>query len=273
MALLLPTATPASAAGGSAYYPASATLDGRTTMSLSNHAYPDLVPSGMLLRVLCQVRGPVAYGSAVWDVVATAQDGPAGGRPVLVVDRYVRTGHTGFSPKLPRCSSSDLAALRVPRRQPTQPQEPVGLKPPPPDDVVSIGPYLGWSSASGSCDRNSSARADEGERAVDPNQHASFWQTVRETKSSTGGVTTTTQQQRGVSRARVYSWCTNRAQDGSVLPHHALYRSYSPTEYSFRLRYFSQISSENGRTAVPWSDMGVGADRDWTVGDGLRPEN
>lgn len=265
-ALLLPLTAPASA-GAVSTYQATATLDGRTTMSLSNHAYPDLFPVGSSLRAICQARGPVAYGSSIWDLVATPKDSPAEGRPVIVVDRYVRTGHRGFSPELRRCSSSDLATLKTPKRQPAASQEPAGLYPPVPDDAPGIRGYLSWGEV-GSCDRNSAAATNEGVMAVDPNQHASAWQNVQVESSPTGGTTTTTQQQRGVSKAQVTSWCTNRARDGSLHPDHVLYRRFAPVEYSFRLRYFMLFSSENGRTGFP---LGVGANRNWTVGDGLRP--
>lgn len=103
-------------ASSSSTYPATATLDGRTAMELGNHAYPDLFLEGTEIRVLCQAAGSEAYGSRVWDIAATEIDSPAGGRPVLLPDRYVRTGFDGFAPELPRCTDSDLASATSPQK-------------------------------------------------------------------------------------------------------------------------------------------------------------
>ena len=113
IALLLSFANPA-AASGLRTYRATATLDGRTALDLSNHTYPDLFSEGTPLVVLCQALGPEAYGSPIWDIVATEETSAAAGRPVAVVDEYVRTGYADFSPEIPRCSASDVDKLLAP---------------------------------------------------------------------------------------------------------------------------------------------------------------
>ncbi len=266
-ALLLPAASPASA-GPPGAYRATATLDGRTALDVSNHAYPDLFPVGSALRVICQARGPVAYGSPVWDVVATAKRSQAAGRPVAVVDRYVKTGYTGFSPRLRRCKPSDLSALTAPRReQPSAAREPAGLRPPPPDDVPAFRAYLGWTEKYW-CQRNSASHMDGGEVSVDPNFRNSPWTVVRTTTAALGDARTETLQQRGVQRARVTWYCTNRAWDGSVRNEYTLYRIYSPTQYVFRLNYILRVRSDHGIAGTPLP----GAHRKWTLGNGFSPE-
>jgi GH24 family phage-related lysozyme (muramidase) len=77
-------------------YPVTATLDGRTTKSMSNHAVPNKYPNGSQVTVVCQASGPETYhGSTVWDLT---DDG------LWITDYYVSTGYSGFSPDLPRCS-------------------------------------------------------------------------------------------------------------------------------------------------------------------------
>jgi hypothetical protein len=65
-------------------YVVTATLDGRTAKSLSNHAYPDKYPSASTVTITCQAYGEFTYGgSAIWDKTT---DG------LWVVDYYVKTG-------------------------------------------------------------------------------------------------------------------------------------------------------------------------------------
>ena len=76
-------------------YRVRATLDGRTAKDMANHAAPDRYEKGSQVTIVCQDSGPVTYhGSKIWDLTS---DG------LWVVDYYVGTGHTGFSPDLPRC--------------------------------------------------------------------------------------------------------------------------------------------------------------------------
>jgi GH24 family phage-related lysozyme (muramidase) len=76
-------------------YPVRATLDGRTAKDMANHAAPDRYKKGSKVTVVCQDSGPVTYnGNKIWDLTS---DG------LWIVDYYVGTGHTGFSPDLPRC--------------------------------------------------------------------------------------------------------------------------------------------------------------------------
>ncbi|HVK23800.1 MAG TPA: CHAP domain-containing protein [Actinokineospora sp.] len=78
-------------------YPVTATLDGRSAKDLNNHAYPDRYPSGSTINIVCQDSGPDAYGSSVWDYTAEG---------LWVTDVYVKTGFSGFSPNLQRCSDA-----------------------------------------------------------------------------------------------------------------------------------------------------------------------
>ena len=87
---------PVGSAGGSGQYLTSTTLDGRTAKDLSNHAFPNKYPSGSAITLACQDSGPVAYSSQVWDKTS---DG------LWVPDAYVRTGYSGFSPVISRCSA------------------------------------------------------------------------------------------------------------------------------------------------------------------------
>lgn len=76
-------------------FPVTATLDGRTEKTLSNHAAPDRYEKGTEVEVVCQDEGEPNYGgSTVWDLTV---DG------LWVADYYVKTGYSGFSPDLPRC--------------------------------------------------------------------------------------------------------------------------------------------------------------------------
>jgi CHAP domain len=74
-----------------------ATLDGRTAKDLNNHAYPDRYVAGSMVTIACQDYGPEAYGSTIWDYTADR---------LWVVDRYIKTGFSGFAPGLPRCNGS-----------------------------------------------------------------------------------------------------------------------------------------------------------------------
>lgn len=74
-----------------------ATLDGRTTKDLNDHAYPNRYPAGAVVTVTCQDLGPDAYGSPVWDYTSDS---------LWVVDKYVKTGYSGLDPNLPRCPAS-----------------------------------------------------------------------------------------------------------------------------------------------------------------------
>jgi len=91
---VLANAGPAQAAVEPRSYKVTATLDGRTAKDLSNHAHPDRYPVNTAVTVTCQDSGPDAYGSPVWD---RTSDG------FWVPDRYVKTGHAGFTDELPRC--------------------------------------------------------------------------------------------------------------------------------------------------------------------------
>ncbi|MDP9394350.1 MAG: hypothetical protein M3Q27_08930 [Actinomycetota bacterium] len=76
-------------------YTVSATLDGRTTKSIGNHAYPNKYPIGSTIRVKCQAYGGPTYnGSYLWDKTTDN---------VWVPDYYVRTGTNGLVAGLPRC--------------------------------------------------------------------------------------------------------------------------------------------------------------------------
>ncbi len=76
-------------------YTVTATLDGRTNKSLTNHAYPNRYPVGSTIKVKCQAYGQRTYnGSYLWD--RTTDD-------LWVPDYYVKTGTNGLVAGLPRC--------------------------------------------------------------------------------------------------------------------------------------------------------------------------
>src|SRR5262249_1209256 len=64
----------------------------------ANVVKKDMYKAGQTIKVVCQDRGDMAYGSAIWDRTA---DG------VYVPDAFVATGSDGFAPGVARCS--DLA--------------------------------------------------------------------------------------------------------------------------------------------------------------------
>jgi len=85
------------AASASSSFKASATLNGRSGPSLSaNIVKTDMYKAGQRIRVVCQIRGGSAYGSNIWD---KTHEG------VYVADAYVKTGHDGFAPGIPRCQA------------------------------------------------------------------------------------------------------------------------------------------------------------------------
>jgi len=89
---------PANAATGSHQYKVSATLNGRSGPSLSAvTARTNMYAKGTTVTVACQRTGGAAYGSSIWDRTA---------KGVWIPDAYVKTGHTGFDPRLPRCGTS-----------------------------------------------------------------------------------------------------------------------------------------------------------------------
>jgi NlpC/P60 family len=74
-------------------------LNGRDGATLdANVVQKDMYKAGQTVKVVCQDRGDLAYGSAIWDRTA---DG------VYVPDAFVQTGSDGFAPGVARCS--DLA--------------------------------------------------------------------------------------------------------------------------------------------------------------------
>ncbi len=96
--------TSVGSANGSGKYLASATLDGRTAKDLNNHAYPNKYPAGSAITLVCQDSGPNAYGSTVWDKTADA---------LWIPDYYVKTGYSGFSPAISRCSAPASGSGKV----------------------------------------------------------------------------------------------------------------------------------------------------------------
>jgi hypothetical protein len=87
--------SPAVPQPGAHAFPAKATLDGRNTKDLNDHAYPDKYAQGSMVDIVCQDTGPAAYGSSIWDYTT---DG------LWVTDAYIKTGSDGFVPTLPRCA-------------------------------------------------------------------------------------------------------------------------------------------------------------------------
>ncbi|MEV0272118.1 NlpC/P60 family protein [Hamadaea sp. NPDC050747] len=80
-------------------FTAKETLNGRDGASMdANVVKKDMYRAGATIKVVCQDRGDMAYGSAIWD---RTSDG------VYVPDAYVKTGTDGFAPGVARCS--DLA--------------------------------------------------------------------------------------------------------------------------------------------------------------------
>ena len=76
-------------------FPVRATLNGRTARKAAGRAAVGRYPAGSSVLVVCQASGERVRGSAVWDLTS---DG------LWVADHFVRTGTSGFSPELPRCS-------------------------------------------------------------------------------------------------------------------------------------------------------------------------
>ncbi|MEV6965588.1 NlpC/P60 family protein [Hamadaea sp. NPDC051192] len=80
-------------------FTAKETLNGRDGASMdANVVKKDMYKAGATIKVVCQDRGDMAYGSAIWD---RTSDG------VYVPDAYVKTGTDGFAPGVARCT--DLA--------------------------------------------------------------------------------------------------------------------------------------------------------------------
>ncbi|MGK4579901.1 CHAP domain-containing protein [Kitasatospora sp. HPMI-4] len=105
-ASLLTVLSSAPAAHAAGTFPVTATLDGRTAKDLNNHSNPDRYAAGSTVNIVCQDTGPVTYnGSNIWDYTA---DG------LWVVDYYVKTGYSGFSPNLPRCDENNSPAIQQP---------------------------------------------------------------------------------------------------------------------------------------------------------------
>jgi len=91
------TALPAVAAVS---FTATADLDGRDLPSEdANILAADEYRSGQLVPIICQARGEVAYGSAIWDKTTSGH---------WVTDAYIRTGSTGFAAGMPRCDDDSL---------------------------------------------------------------------------------------------------------------------------------------------------------------------
>ncbi|CAO3673651.1 unnamed protein product [Umbelopsis ramanniana] len=70
-------------------------LDGRKSPSTSAARTSNVYKSGQCINVKCQTTGSTIYGSNIWDY-----DGK-----YYLPDAYVKTGYSGFDPKIPRCSS------------------------------------------------------------------------------------------------------------------------------------------------------------------------
>jgi hypothetical protein len=77
-------------------FPVSTTLSGRSS---TNTAAPSIREYSSRVNVTCQIYGSLAYGSYIWDKTTEG---------VWVTDAYVRTGHDGFVPGIPRCGASDI---------------------------------------------------------------------------------------------------------------------------------------------------------------------
>ncbi|KAI8582368.1 hypothetical protein K450DRAFT_278409 [Umbelopsis ramanniana AG] len=75
---------------------AKADLDGRKSPSTSAARTSNVYKSGACINVKCQTTGSTLYGSNIWDY-----DGK-----YYLPDAYVKTGYSGFDPKIPRCGST-----------------------------------------------------------------------------------------------------------------------------------------------------------------------
>ncbi|MEV5746843.1 NlpC/P60 family protein [Actinoallomurus sp. NPDC052308] len=79
------------------YFVATAALNTRAGKSLNAKVVTaDKYKKGQKVPVVCQDPGEYAYGSSIWDKTT---DG------AWVTDVYVKTGHTGYAPGVPRCST------------------------------------------------------------------------------------------------------------------------------------------------------------------------
>lgn len=74
------------------------------TADLNGRAVPEkaapavkVYAKGSRVQITCQASGGMAYGSTIWDKTS---DG------LWLPDRYVRTGHSGFAPSIPRCEGA-----------------------------------------------------------------------------------------------------------------------------------------------------------------------
>lgn len=80
------------------YFVATDNLNTRAGKSLNAKVVTaDKYKKGQKVPVVCQDPGEYAYGSSIWDKTT---DG------AWVTDVYVKTGHTGFAPGVPRCSAT-----------------------------------------------------------------------------------------------------------------------------------------------------------------------
>ncbi|GAB3962232.1 hypothetical protein GCM10029978_017200 [Actinoallomurus acanthiterrae] len=76
-------------------------LNGRAGKSLNAKTVKvDQYKKGQKVPVVCQDPGEYAYGSNIWDKTSAG---------TWVTDVYVKTGHTGFVPGVPRCSTGSTS--------------------------------------------------------------------------------------------------------------------------------------------------------------------
>lgn len=89
-------------------YTATADLDGRDAPELNTTYIYNFVDEGDSVRVICQTAGQSAYGSKIWDLVASPPGGPTVTGHKFVPDRFVKTGTDGFSDEIPRCTETEI---------------------------------------------------------------------------------------------------------------------------------------------------------------------
>jgi len=89
-------------------FTAKADLNGRDGASLdANVVKENMYRSGQPVKVVCQDRGDMAYGTTIWDKTADN---------VWVSDAYVKTGADGFAPGVARCSDLAQTAQAFPAK-------------------------------------------------------------------------------------------------------------------------------------------------------------
>jgi hypothetical protein len=89
-------------------YPATADLDGRDAPELNATYIYNFVNKGDSVHVVCQTTGGPAYGSRIWDLVASGPGDPTTTGHKFVPDRFIKTGTDGFSDEIPRCSKTEI---------------------------------------------------------------------------------------------------------------------------------------------------------------------